>query len=138
MSMLKDSNALSTNAYVVATNAFPAALTAGEVIGDPGSTFASTYDAVLGTAGGGDGNFSVDDIINPQYLGVRFQLTSGGPTYYAWIGIDITDSSNATGVITQYAYEDSGGSIIAGQIPEPAGLALLALGAPFLLRRKHG
>src|SRR5580765_4175791 len=94
VSLLKDNNALSTNAYAVtAANTQPAALTAGSTIG-PSSTFSTTYDADLANQGTGAGNFTVDNVTgNPQYVGVQFQLASGGPTnYYGWIGVDITNA----------------------------------------------
>lgn len=140
VSLLKDPSALSTNAYAVTpANAQPAALSGGTLIG-PGLTFSTTYDADLANQGTGAGNFTVDNVTgNPQYVGVQFQLASGGPTYYGWIGVDITNATDLSGQVTGYAYEDTGGSIAAGATatPEPAGLALLALGAPFLLRRRR-
>src|SRR3954466_14670408 len=61
VSLLKDSNALSTNAYaVLPANVNPAALAAGTAIG-PTSTFSTTYDADLANQGTGVGNFTVDD-----------------------------------------------------------------------------
>ena len=57
-------------------------------------------------------------------------------TYFGWIGVDITNDAVLTGQVTGFAYENNGGSIPAGAVPEPAGLALLALGAPALLRRR--
>src|SRR4051794_31876833 len=138
VSLLKDSNALSTNAYAVtAANAQPAALSLGAPIG-PASTFSTTYDADLANQGTGAGNFLVDNITgNAQYLGLKFQLTSGGPTYFGWIGVDITNATALTGQVTGFAYDNTGAPIPAGAIPEPSGLALLALGAPFLLMRRR-
>jgi hypothetical protein len=59
---------------------------------------------------------------------------------YGWIGIRITDEANATGEVVGWAYNTSGGSIRAGQVPEPTSIlsallggAMLALG--FLRRR---
>ena len=139
VTLLKDSNALSTNAYAVtAANAQPAALSAGTIIG-PSSTYSTTYDADLANQGTGLGNFTVDNVTgNPQYVGVKFQLASSGPTYYGWIGVDVTNATDLTGRVSGFAYDDTGGPIAAGAVPEPAGLALLALGAPFLLRRRKG
>jgi MYXO-CTERM domain-containing protein len=135
--LLKDDQTIDTNAYVRdPANTNPAALPFGTTIG-PGSTFLDTYDATLADQAVGDGNFSVDSVDgNPEYVGVRFQLIPGGPEYFGWIGVDITNSSNLSGRVTGFAYEDTGGSIDAGVVPEPVGLALLALGAPFLLRRR--
>lgn len=135
VSLLKDSNALSTNAYATGSSGRVGALAAGTLINDT-LNYATTYDADLANASSG-GNFSVDNIAgNPEYLGLRFQTVNGGPTYYGWVGVDITDPTNLTGVVTGYAYETSGAGIEAGALPEPAGLALLALGAPFLMRRR--
>src|SRR3954469_1086562 len=53
VSLLKDTNALSTNAYAVKpANAQPAALPAFTVIG-PASTYSTTYDADLANQGTG-------------------------------------------------------------------------------------
>ena len=62
-----------------------------------------------------------------KYIGVKFDI--GGDTLYGWIQVQVpADSTSAT--ITGYAYNDvDDGSITAGQVPEPASLALLALGA---------
>ena len=136
--VLKDSEvATTTNAYVRALNNAPAALAAGTIIG-PQSDFSTSYDGTLRNQGTGEGNFTADNRAdNPQYIGVQFQLEPGGTQYYGWIGFDITNASDLTGVVTGYAYEDSGGPIAAGAVPEPSGLALLALGAPYLLRRRR-
>jgi hypothetical protein len=135
--LLKDDQTIDANAYVRPTeNERPAALAAGTIIG-PDSMFANAYDTDLANFGSGAGNFIVDNVAgNPQYVGVRFQLADAGPQYYGWIGIDINNAPDLTGEITGFAYDNTGAPIPAGAVPEPAGLALLALGAPFLLRRK--
>ena len=73
-----------------------------------------------------------------KYAGVQF--TVGSDTFYGWAGSQLQDpaSSNSTGTITDFAYESTPGlGIAAGAVPEPSGLALLALGAAGLLRRKE-
>jgi len=135
--LLKDDQTLDSNAYVTGLGGSPDALPAGALIG-PGSTFGNGYDATLKNGGDASGNFTADNTVgNPQYVGVRFQLANGGPQYYGWIGVDITNSFDLTGQVTGYAYENNGEPITAGAVPEPAGLALLALGAPALLRRRQ-
>lgn len=134
--LLKDDQTIDANAYVLGPGSHPAALTAGTTIG-PGSTFGNNYDATLANQADGSGNFLVDNIDgNPQYVGVRFQFADPGPTFFGWIGVDITNATDLTGEVTGFAYEDTGGAIDAGVVPEPAALALLALGAPFLLSRR--
>ena len=135
--LLKDDQTIDANGYVVNPgNNSPAALAAGTIIG-PASIYGSTYDATLANQGDGSGNFTIDNINgNPQYVGVRFQLATGGPEYYGWIGVDI-NSSDLSGRVTGFAYEDNGNPIAAGAVPEPSGLAMLALGAPFLMRRRR-
>jgi hypothetical protein len=72
-----------------------------------------------------------------KFIGVNFEPVSAGPSYYGWIGfktLDDSSSANLSGVITGWAYEDSGGDILAGDtgasvVPEPSSLALLAAGA---------
>ena len=138
VSLLKDNNKPGNSNYVISgSNTDPAALAAGTLIG-PSSTFAGNYTVDLANPSGGTGNFTVDNTAgNPQYVGTQFQLTNGGPTYYGWIGVDVTNSTDVTGVVTGFAYDDTPDTgIAAGAVPEPAGLALLALGAPFLMRRK--
>lgn len=136
--LLKDDQTIDANAYAVLPgNTSPAALPFGTTIG-PSSTFANTYDTTIANQGDGTGNFTIDNVTgNPQYVGVRFQLDSAGPNYFGWIGVDITNATDLTGQVTGFAYENiAGNPINAGAVPEPAGLALLALGAPFLLRRR--
>ncbi|MGI9515452.1 MAG: PEP-CTERM sorting domain-containing protein [Pirellulaceae bacterium] len=62
------------------------------------------------------------------FLGV--QLASGN---FGWIQVSITNPAidGGTYTVIDWAYEDSGASIVAGEVPEPSavgGLALLALG----------
>ena len=65
-----------------------------------------------------------------KYCAVSFDKESGGKVY-GWIKIERL--SRSSGKIIDWAYEDSGNPIVAGNtgpVPEPAtGLALLALGA---------
>jgi hypothetical protein len=131
---------------------FPAALTAGAPIGPAqsyGNAFSGNVSNELvdedyddnGIFEGYTGNFTPDNIVgNVQYIGVKFRLNDNAfdDLHYGWIGIDITNQADLTGVVTGWAYEtDPDTAIQAGAgVPEPSGLALLALGAAGLMFRR--
>ncbi|XAM01500.1 PEP-CTERM sorting domain-containing protein [Phycisphaeraceae bacterium D3-23] len=54
-----------------------------------------------------------------------------------WIQLANVDASAGTLTVVDWAFEDSGGAINAGQVPEPGSLALLGLGGLALLRRRR-
>ena len=87
-------------------------------------------------AGGNDwGGTSTDG-----YLGVTFQLANSS-TVFGWIHLTVTGGTNAQ--VTDWAWEDSGGQILAGAVPEPSSLALSflaagAVGLAYWRRRKAG
>ena len=64
------------------------------------------------------------------FLGIRF--TSGGNTYFGWIGLTVFGNSNGQPhafQVSGFAYDNTPNTpIVAGAVPEPASLALLALG----------
>lgn len=69
-----------------------------------------------------------------DYIGFSFELESDGTTVYGWAEIERLDYAN--GRLLGWAYDDSGNPIT---VPEPGGLALLALGAAGVsaLRKKR-
>jgi hypothetical protein len=102
-----------------------------------------TNPVELNNGDGSTGQFVVSGMPEVQYIGVSFAplivVGSGlapGPTYYGWIGFEMTDDSSLadlSGTVTGFAYDDSGAGITAGAVPEPSSLGLLALGAAGLL-----
>lgn len=66
---------------------------------------------------------SVDNIV-----GLRFFNEATGVINYGWMRIGLGASfTDPTRRIVEYAYEDSGAGILAGQIPAPGAIALLGL-----------
>ncbi|GAA5128375.1 PEP-CTERM sorting domain-containing protein [Luteolibacter yonseiensis] len=84
-------------------------------------------------------NFLDGDYYNNAQEGadnyVAFRFTSadvnGGAPVYGWARIELPPVENAEGNVKLlgWAYEDTGAPIAVGAVPEPSGLALLALGA---------
>jgi hypothetical protein len=80
------------------------------------------------------------------YLGVRMHMAddpgSNSNVTYGWIGIRITNEADATGEVVGWAYNDSGGPIYAGQIPEPgtffSAIVGLSMAGGMLWRRLFG
>lgn len=65
--------------------------------------------------------------VTDKYVGLSFP--AGPNTYYGWVRVDVTNSTNHF-VIKDWAYESVAGTgISAGAVPEPGTLGLLAAGA---------
>lgn len=112
----------------------------GEEIGPTpalGSVWASTYPA--------DIDYGQFDPVN-RYIGVRFTLPGNAFQTYGWIEVQEYDGGidaghDNQGRVLGFAYETTGGSILAGQVPEvpePGTIVLLAsgFGALAMLRRR--
>ena len=84
-----------------------------------------------------DGPFAPDEA---GFVGLRFNSPRGVQNAWIRIRVDSAPQSIVPGAIEvlEWAYEDSGGPIAAGAVPEPTGLALLAAGAAGIagLRRR--
>ena len=70
-----------------------------------------------------------------SYFGFSFTTNGGDGPYFGWVRLQVT-ANNPGGVVTGWAYDDSGAPITVGAVPEPTGLMLLAL-APLLAWRRR-
>jgi hypothetical protein len=78
-------------------------------------------------------NFTGLGVEEIRYLGIRVNPQSAGSPEYGWIGIRITNEMNATGEVVGWAYETNGGSIRAGQVPEPGTILTALVGGAMLV-----
>jgi hypothetical protein len=107
----------------------------GSATNTPLHTWGNHYVSYTGSA---SGNWNADG--DTGYMGFSFLLNDGaGSTVYGWAEIERVSPSSAN--LLGWGYEDSGAAIAAGAtaVPEPSGLALLALGATGVaaLRRRR-
>lgn len=74
------------------------------------------------------------------FLGFKFTTNSSAGPYYGWMRLTLTNNTAGAG-ITDWAWDDSGGSILAGAglaVPEPSRAMLLLLSlAGFAARRRR-
>ena len=88
---------------------------------DSSDTFQTFADDGLTNLSGAQGNFNT-----PGYIGVQFQLS--GNTHFGYVGYEGLGTN--TGRVFALGWEDEpGAGVLAGGIPEPTSLTLLAAGA---------
>lgn len=111
-------------------------LDAGAYIGST-SVFASGDGGSATHTGTDPGQFALG---TPGYIGFRFLKDNTSGPYYGWMRVTFTANTTG-GLIHSWAYDDSGGSILAGAlltVPEPGRASLVALGfVGMLLRRRR-
>jgi hypothetical protein len=111
------------------------------VVNFPGGTSATAPDnlpfgtLISAASGFGSGNgettgitaFTVNSSSN--LVGFRFQNeANGNQIEYGWMRISLSTSAfSQPRTIVEYAYDDSGVGILAGQVPEPSTFALLGV-----------
>ncbi len=128
--------------FGVVTNGFNLipGLASNQPIGSA-DNFSSSVDSVFY----GGGLFSVSNISSVVATYIGFKFNPEGTELYGWANVTFTQEGNwGTITITEWAYDDTGASILTGAtgaIPEPAnfavGLGALALGAAGLRRRRR-
>jgi PEP-CTERM motif-containing protein len=113
---------------------YPSRLAGGTLIG-PAGPFLTLSAASPGSMALNDGypNSKWASSGSPGlsgFLGIRF--VSGGNTFFGWVGLTVFGNTNGQPHAFQlsgFAYDNTPNTpIVAGAIPEPASLALLALG----------
>ena len=130
------------NGEVVDSRGRLSPLGAGAAVG-PSQTFgtqfvaANTYTtALLGSSSSGT-KFGPFIGAQGKFLGLRFQIPADGSTHYGWARVSVADDLSMT--LTDWAYESTADvGIIAGAVPEPASLGLLALGAAGVVALRRG
>jgi hypothetical protein len=72
------------------------------------------------------------------FIGLKFNVGDG--TQYGWVQISMDGPKLNSYKVIDFAWADPGQTLVAGQVPEPGSLALLAFGAVGLLlwRQKRG
>lgn len=101
------------------------------------STFASTYPGGYSSSsihvGNGVGQFASS---TEGYIGFKFTTNSNAGPYFGWMRVDLSNTA-ATGIVKDWAYENSGSSINVGVVPEPTSFSLFAVGTLSLVMRRR-
>lgn len=71
------------------------------------------------------------------YFGFRFTENDSDGPYYGWMRV-VFSNNGGTGTIVDWAYDNGGGPIAVGVIPEPSAVMLGGLGALALVFRRRG
>jgi hypothetical protein len=103
-----------------------------------GSTFATPYPSGYSSSathiGNSPGQFASS---TEGYIGFQFSTNSSAGPYFGWIRVELSNTA-ATGLIKDWAYEDTGASIAVGAVPEPSAVLSLFAGATaFCYRRRR-
>jgi len=92
---------------------------------DGSNTYAATYAGSDSHIGTGPGQFESGV---EGYIGFKLTTNADAGPYYGWMRVVLADNGS-TGLIRDWAYEDSGAAITVGAIPEASVLGLLVLSA---------
>ncbi|MEM8956040.1 MAG: PEP-CTERM sorting domain-containing protein [Verrucomicrobiota bacterium] len=106
----------------------------GYTFGNIGQSFRLTTHSTVFLAGKRGLNFPSGNFPGPKNI-IGFSFENGTDIHYAWMQLELGSLTVISG-----AYNDTpGASILVGQVPEPSGVLLLAVGAAGLMawRRRY-
>jgi hypothetical protein len=91
----------------------------------------STVGSVIFVDGYGGYRRNADNL--NKFLGVRFKKSASDTNFvFGWVNFSIVYNTDTDTIdrftVHSWAYDDSGAPILAGAIPEPSGLTMVALG----------
>ncbi len=107
------------------------AFSQGAII-DGSRSYATDYAGSDSHIGSGAGQFANN---TEGYLGFKLVANGGLQEFFGWMRV-VLSRSGQSGLIREWAYDDSGSAIQVGAVPEPSLLAFLG-GACFLLIRRR-
>ena len=109
-------------------------LAPGQTVGAASSFFGSGFNGSSTHVGNGSGQF-VSGI--EGYLGFKLSTNEASGPYYGWMRV-VLSNTGATGLIRDWAYDNTGASINISAVPEVSHAALpLVCAASMVLRRRR-
>jgi hypothetical protein len=100
------------------------------------STFASTYPGGYSSSSTHVGNSLGQFASSTEgYIGFKFTTNESTGPLFGWMRVVLSNTA-ATGIVKDWAYENSGSSINVGVVPEPSSFCLFALGTLALVMRR--
>lgn len=111
-------------------------LTSGQTV-SASSVFASTHPGgSSGSAthvGNGLGQFTSG---SEGFIGFQFTANNSSVPFYGWMRVALSNMGS-TGLIREWAYEDSGEAITVGAVPEPSFILSLLIGVSSFCHRRR-
>ncbi len=108
------------------------AFSQGAVI-DGSRSYAVDYAGSDSHIGSGAGQFANN---TEGYLGFKLVANGGTGEFFGWMRV-VLSRSGQTGLIREWAYDDSGSAIQVGAVPEPSTFAFLGAASSLLMRRRR-
>lgn len=116
----------------IALDAPVLSLTAGQTV-DGSLNFLTGYGGSESHIGNSAGQFAAN---GEAYIGFRFTTDGSEGPFYGWMRV-VLSNDGSTGMIRDWAYDNTGSAITVGAVPEPSVLCTLLAGTGlFFLRRR--